>query len=225
MSRDQKPRGKAKPARKSGGGVLAGIFIGLLTGAIVAAAAAWYFMRAAPVRAPEQPPRSVPQAAPRGSVPAPIALPGKPGDRPVEKPQFDFYKILPQGENAAPAPAKPPAASNANANSNGNASARAGTNASPGSASDAAKQPPPAAAPTEKLYLQVGAFSDPAEADNLKARLALMGIEASAQRVEIPDKGTLHRVRVGPYTKPEELNAAREQLAQAGIPVAVVKNK
>jgi cell division protein FtsN len=184
--------------------VLAGIFIGLLLGAIVAAAAAWYFMRVAPVRTPEVPPRTLPQGANGSTAPAPIALPGKPGDRPVEKPQFDFYKILPQGENTAPAPSKPPAAPS-------------------GAAPDAAK--PTAPAPTEKLYLQVGAFSDPAEADNLKARLALMGIEASAQRVEVPDKGTLHRVRVGPYAKPEDLDAVRTQLAQAGIPVAVVKNK
>jgi cell division protein FtsN len=201
LSRDQKPRAKSKSAPKSGGGVLAGIFIGLLLGAIVAAAAAWYFMRVAPVRSPEVAPRTAPPPAPGATAPAPIALPGKPGDRPVEKPQFDFYKILPQGDSAAPGSAKPPA--------------------NAGTAADAPKAP----APTEKLYLQVGAFQDPAEADNLKARLALLGIEASAQRVEVPDKGTLHRVRVGPYAKPEELDAVRAQLAQAGIPVAVVKNK
>lgn len=197
MSREQKSRARPKAAPKSGGGVLAGILIGLLMGAVVAAVAAWYFMRAAPVRVPEAPPRSA-QPAPGAPAPAPIALPGKPGDRPVEKPQFDFYKILPQGENAVPDQGK------------------------------AAPAPAPAAgtpAPGEKLYLQVGAFEDPAEADNLKARLALMGIEASAQRVEVPDKGTLHRVRVGPYSKVEDMNAARAQLAQAGIPVAVVKNK
>lgn len=39
----------------------------------------------------------------------------------------------------------------------------------------------------------MGAFEDPSEADNLKARLALMGVEASVQKVEVPDKGTMHR--------------------------------
>jgi cell division protein FtsN len=199
VSRVQKSRARPKAAPKSGGGVLAGILIGLLMGAVVAAVAAWYFMRSAPVRVPEAPPpRS--QPAPGATPPAPVALPGKPGDRPVEKPQFDFYKILPQGENAVP---------------------------DPGKGAPAPAAPPQAGtpAPGERLYLQVGAFEDPAEADNLKARLALMGIEASAQRVEVPDKGTLHRVRVGPYGKAEDMNAARAQLAQAGIPVAVVKNK
>ena len=192
--------------------MLAGIFIGLLLGAIVAAVAAWYFMRMAPVRSPEVPPRTVPQVAPGTTTPGPIALPGKPGDRPVEKPQFDFYKILPQGDSAAPAPAKPPAGATPNPPADA-------------TTTKSATAPPAAQAPAGKLYLQVGAFSDPAEADNLKARLALMGIEASAQRVEVPDKGTLHRVRVGPYSSPEELDAVRAQLAQAGIPVAVVKNR
>lgn len=202
MSREQKSRARSKPARKTGGGVLMGILIGLLMGVVVAAAAAWYFMRSAPVRTPENPPRTLPQTAPGAPAPAPVALPGKPGDRPVEKPQFDFYKILPQGENATPDPASKPAPPAADAT------------------------PAPTAPPaTEKLYLQVGAFEDPSEADNLKARLALMGIEASSQKVEIPEKGTLHRVRVGPYARVEDMNAARAQLAQAGIPVSVVKNK
>jgi cell division protein FtsN len=203
LSRDQKSRARPKAAKHSGGGVLAGIFMGLLLGALVAAAVAWYFMHAAPVRAPETPPRAAP-AAP-GMPGAPIALPGKPGDRPVEKPQFDFYKILPQGDNDAPAPPAKPAAS-----------------AKAGAAPEAAK--PAATASADKLYLQMGAFEDPAEADNLKARLALMGIEASSQRVEVPDKGTLHRVRVGPYARVEDMNAVRSQLAQAGIPVAVIRN-
>ena len=35
------------------------------------------------------------------------ALPGKPGDKPVEKPRFDFYNVLPKGSDALPAPEKP----------------------------------------------------------------------------------------------------------------------
>jgi cell division protein FtsN len=50
----------------------------------------------------------------------------------------------------------------------------------------------------EKFYLQAGAFEDPSEADNLKARLALMGVEASVQKVECPRRARC-TVRVGPY--------------------------
>ena len=77
----------------------------------------------------------------------------------------------------------------------------------------------------EKYYLQAGAFEDPSEADNLKARLALMGVEASVQKVELPEKGTVHRVRVGPYLGSDDMNKARQQLSSNGINAAIVKIK
>ena len=77
----------------------------------------------------------------------------------------------------------------------------------------------------EKFYLQAGAFEDPSEADNLKARLALMGVEASVQKVDVPEKGTMHRVRVGPYMGQDAMSKAREQLTASGIGTAVVKIK
>ncbi|NMG17151.1 SPOR domain-containing protein, partial [Aromatoleum bremense] len=73
------------------------------------------------------------------------------------------------------------------------------------------------------LYLQIGAFENPAEADNLKARLALAGIEASAQRAQLPDGRTMHRVRIGPFAKPEDMNPVRTRLAEAGFTGTVVK--
>ena len=77
----------------------------------------------------------------------------------------------------------------------------------------------------DKFFLQLGAFADPSEADNVKARLALIGLEASVQRLETADKGTLHRVRLGPYLKPEDMNTVRAQLAQAGIDSSVVRTR
>jgi len=190
VSRDHKPRPKpvSRPA-KSGGGVIVGIFIGLVLGALFAAGAAWWFTRSSPFQSPSP---SVPnRAAPYGQPQPPLSLPGKPGDRPVTKPDFEFYKILPQG-NGAPADVAP------------------------------APQPaPPQSA--ESLYLQIGAFENPAEADNLKARLALSGIEASALRAQLADGRTMHRVRIGPFAKPEDLNPARARLAEAGFTATVVK--
>jgi cell division protein FtsN len=77
----------------------------------------------------------------------------------------------------------------------------------------------------EIFFLQVGAFQKATDADNLKAKLALSGLEAGVQEVSIPEKGTLHRVRVGPFRNPEELARARAQLAQAGVEGSVVKQK
>jgi cell division protein FtsN len=79
------------------------------------------------------------------------------------------------------------------------------------------------AKPVERLYLQVGAFENPGEADNLKARLALAGIEASAQRAQLADGRTVHRVRIGPFAKPEDMNPVRARLAEAGFSAAVAR--
>ncbi|BAL22842.1 SPOR domain-containing protein [Azoarcus sp. KH32C] len=189
MSRDHKPRQQNRQPAKSRGGVLVGIFIGLVLGALFAAAAAWYFTRKSPFQVPQSPApvASRPQAM---EPPPPASLPGKPGDRPVQKPDFEFYKILPQGEGAP-----------------------------------TESRPAPQAAPVvaEKLYLQVGAFENPAEADNLKAKLALNGIEASVQRAQLPDGRNLHRVRVGPFVKPEDMNPVRTRLNEAGVTATVVK--
>lgn len=193
MSRDQKARRSSgrKPSG-SGGGVIIGLFIGLIVGALVAAGAAWYLTRSSPFQAPSTTP-----AAPSPDEP-PRALPGKPGDRPLVKQDFEFYKILPQGTDSATATTTP-----------------------------VAPVPAPTTEPIapqgERLYLQAGAFEDPSEADNMKALLALNGIEASAQRAQLADGRIVHRVRVGPFDKPEDMNSVRARMASAGLTAAVVR--
>jgi cell division protein FtsN len=76
---------------------------------------------------------------------------------------------------------------------------------------------------SETFYLQAGAFQSAPDADNLKARLALIGVAAAVQTTTLPDKGVWHRVRVGPYTGIEELNRAREALKQNGIETTLIK--
>src|SRR5215218_709018 len=75
----------------------------------------------------------------------------------------------------------------------------------------------------ETFYLQAGAFQNAPDADNLKARLALVGIAAAVQTTTLPDKGVWHRVRVGPYTSIEELNRARDTLKQNGVETTLIK--
>jgi cell division protein FtsN len=77
----------------------------------------------------------------------------------------------------------------------------------------------------EAFFLQAGAFQNAPEADNLKARLALLGIEASIETSTIPDKGVLHRVRIGPYTSVEELNRIRDTLKQNGVQTTLIKQR
>jgi len=79
------------------------------------------------------------------------------------------------------------------------------------------------AAPTQRYYLQAGAFQNPNDADNLKAQLAMLGIEAVIQTSEVADKGVFHRVRVGPFNALDEVNRTRTLLTQNNIPATLVK--
>jgi cell division protein FtsN len=109
------------------------------------------------------------------------------------KPRFDFYRILPGSED--PAPEKPPR--------DGKKGSTAGSR--------------------EAFFLQAGAFQNAPDADNLKARLALLGIEASIETTVVPEKGVWHRVRIGPYTSVEELNRTRDTLKQNGVQTTLIK--
>ncbi|MDP2879723.1 MAG: SPOR domain-containing protein [Sulfuricella sp.] len=75
----------------------------------------------------------------------------------------------------------------------------------------------------DSYFLQVGSFQAATEADNMKARLALLGLEAVIQTADIPDKGVWHRVRIGPFANIEDMNRSRTLLAQNDIPSSLVK--
>lgn len=74
-----------------------------------------------------------------------------------------------------------------------------------------------------RYFLQAGAFKDADEADNLKAQLALLGVEAQIQTSVIPDKGVVHRVRIGPFKAMDAVNNTRALLIQNNIDVDLVK--
>jgi cell division protein FtsN len=70
--------------------------------------------------------------------------------------------------------------------------------------------------------LQVGSFTEYADADRRRAQLALQGIESKIERVVIEDK-TYHRVRIGPIRDLEQLNTLRTRLHAAGIDVLRIR--
>lgn len=186
-----------------GGGMLIGLFMGLVIGILIAFAVVWYLSKAPlpfldHASRPERP-----EANAAAANQAPLPLPGKPGDAVADKPRFEFYKILPGGENAIPAPSAPPPPQQA-----------------PQQAAAPVAKPAPAGA---AFYLQAGSFQKSAEADNLKARLAMMGFDTTVQEIHVPDKGVMSRVRLGPFGTQEEMNRVRSQLAQNGIQATVVK--
>jgi len=77
--------------------------------------------------------------------------------------------------------------------------------------------------PAFSYFLQVGAFQNADDADNLKARLALAGAEAQIQTAQLPDGKTWHRVRLGPLHDSDALNAAKEKLAQNQMEFTLIK--
>ena len=128
------------------------------------------------------------------SKPAPIAgLPQGGATPPVasatpEKPKFDFYRILPGAEE--PVTEK-------------EIRERLRQKGSPAGQQEASK---------DVYFIQAGSFQNPADADNQKARLAILGFESSVEPANLPDKGTWYRVRMGPYAKLEEINKVRQVL-------------
>ena len=199
MAKPAKPaaRGRAK------GNFLLGVFVGLAVGLGIALGVAFYLNKT-PI-----PFLSKPKSAPKESVtdsakaPAISGLPTQPAvaAKSPEKPKFDFYKILPGGEE--PVSEKDLKAA---------AKAAAAAKGQPDLGKDV-------------YFIQAGSFQNPADADNQKARLAILGIESSVEPAEIPDKGTRYRVRLGPFAKLEDLNRVRATLAQNGIDANMVKIK
>ena len=75
----------------------------------------------------------------------------------------------------------------------------------------------------DNYFLQIGAFQDEADADNMKAKLALQGFEAVVQTATIPEKGVWHRVRVGPLNDIVQINKIRSELTTNGFNTDLIK--
>ena len=78
---------------------------------------------------------------------------------------------------------------------------------------------------TGSYVLQVGSFQHYAEADQVKARLALQGISANIHRVVINGQDVWYRVLVGPFTESQELQLMRQRLSENGMKYMMAKVK
>jgi len=194
-----KPRSMTPSRRRSEGNFLAGIGVGVLIGLLISLGIAFYLNRT-PI------PFTIAKAkqAEKDGAPAkPPVIAGLPqgGAAPAptpEKPKFDFYRILPGSEEPV-------------TEKEIRERARA-----KGGQQEASK---------DVYFIQAGSFQNPAEADNQKARLAILGFESSVEPANLPDKGTWYRVRMGPYAKIDEINRVRQALAQNGIDASLIKAK
>ncbi|MES2313995.1 MAG: SPOR domain-containing protein [Pseudomonadota bacterium] len=208
--------------------------IGVVIGAILMAV----MMRGSLLTSMNKPsgPQANPQAtAEHGSEPG-VVEPAA-GDSAPKKPQFDFYSVLSEKEvripdavisaqaraeqqqkqQAAQLQAQQQAAQQAATAAPANAPAAVSENVV---AAPATAVPQPATG--SGYLLQVGAFPNSADAETLKAKLAMQGFVANVQSVSIGGQ-TYNRVRLGPFHSATELESTKQRLAGAGINAIALK--
>ena len=123
------------------------------------------------------------------------AAPVEPAEPP--EPRYDFFTVLPEMEVVVPERELRQRA-------------------------DEAPETAPAGAPAEQYVLQAGSFRSAADAEQLKARLALLGLVARVQTVTV-DTVTWHRVRLGPVDGARAADELRRRLDDEGFDAMVMK--
>ena len=188
-----------------------------------------------------------------GDAIAPDTAQDTPAAKPTaDKPkatQFDFYTLLP-GEEVAMSDAELAASAKAEADAQAAAqrptptaaaasdtlprpiaeTAPIGT-AAPAPATATTTASPPAQATTAaapasdaRYILQAGAFGGSGDAEAVKAKIAMLGLNARVESAQIGGK-SVYRVRMGPYGSASELADAKAKLASGGLPAMAVRAK
>lgn len=184
-------RGKSQAKR---GGTRSGVpaWIWLLAGVLLGLGlSAFVLLREGQTGRSEAPTPNPSAQAPRESE-APVA---QRAEAPREtKPRYDFYTVLAEREVQIP---------------DNELAAQAQAEAAA-----------PAAPDAPRYLLQAGAFGNAADAEAVKARLALTGVVARVETGSVNSK-PVFRVRLGPYASASALAAAKRQLAENGIADAI----
>lgn len=146
----------------------------------------------------------------------------------VTKPKFDFYTLLPDMEVEVPVeeirkPEKKPEPVKVEA---GKTQTAASVTASSSKQGEVTPAQPVKETPTVYL-LQLGSFRTLGDADRLKARLAMQGIESDIQTITISNeqgKTSMYRVRSGPYNQ-SQVQGVHRNVQDAGINGVIMRVK
>lgn len=142
--------------------------------------------------------------------------------------------VAPKPAEPAPPPAKKPqtAANGSSAPHVANNNAQASAAATPPKAAQAPKgassatttaaKPTSGADANTGYFLQVGAYKTEADAEQQRARLGFQGFESKVSKRDVSGV-TYFRVRIGPFSKFEDMNSARQRLSDAGVDTAVIR--
>ncbi len=133
----------------------------------------------------------------------------KPETKAPQKPDFEFYTLLPQQNNGPviPAPAPPaPVTKPAPAEKPPVPPATS----VPSAVSDAASKPP-----ERSFWIQAGSFATEAEANRRKAEIAMQGFVSDVRTATVNGK-QYYRIQIGPVAE-SQLAGVRKRLAEARI--------
>ena len=202
-------RGKPKSQARRGGDTRVPGWAWLLAGVVLGLAISVFVLYREGFSGKPDGPVPNPQAQPPATSGEPV-VPAAPAETP-KRPRYDFYTILREQETAV---SDRELAERARAEAE--AAARAAQQQTQQQAAASSS------APSERYQLQAGAFRDAGDAEALKARLALIGQFARVQTDTI-NGGVWHRVRLGPYSSPREVEAAKQALAGNGIEAITVR--
>jgi len=113
----------------------------------------------------------------------------------TKKPHYDFFRVLPEMEVVVPE-------------------------------QELSRQAEPAAAGSsqDSYILQVGSFKTAADAEQMKAQLALLGSVATVHTVTV-DNQTWHRVRIGPFKGARKADEMRRMLSDNQFNPLIIKVK
>lgn len=137
-----------------------------------------------------------PTPSPKSAAQSSRGKPASNASDTTEKPRFDFYTILPEQEVVVPE-----------------------------SSDEEERQGKVKEREPTKYLLQAGSFRTLPQADSLRARLALLGVEATIETVRMKEGDTWHRVRVGPFNSVREIAKIQERLRRKEIQTLRVKIK
>lgn len=169
----------------------------LLAGILIGLGLAWYLFGKGYIPQPRQDAVSEPPAAETGKPAASEEV--APRGKDSKRQKYDFFTVLPEMEVVVP-----------EQELSGQVSPQSGN--------------VPTADDAGRYLLQIGSFREMSDADQLKARLALLGVVARVQSVTVND-ATWHRVRVGPVASAREADDLRNRLADNGIDSLVLKDQ
>ena len=178
--------------KKSGNPLLIGLILGVLLGLLLAGGTIALFTSL--LKPFEQ--KNPPPAVQSENIPS-VNKPVEGEAQQTDSPKLDFYTILPQ-KTVIP-PGQPQA-----------------------SAPPSITPPNKDSSSQKSIYLQAGAYRNKNEASNIKARLALLGVESDIESVTLPDGSVWHRVRIGPIDGSAKLKSLRQLLTKNNITTTII---